>query len=127
LVLVLAFALAPSPQAAEEGGGVSRALFTTEIRDREPINEIERLPASEDRIYFFTELRGLEGEEVIHQWRYEGTVMAEVTFAVGGPRWRVWSSKELLPAWAGTWTVSVRTSDGEVLSRKRFDYDGRTP
>jgi hypothetical protein len=48
--------------------------------------------------------------------------MAEVEFAVNGPRWRVWSSKNLWPTWLGKWTVEVLNSEDEVFFKKEFNY-----
>jgi hypothetical protein len=48
--------------------------------------------------------------------------MFEKSFEVGGDRWRVWTSKTLLPDWTGTWTVKVLNEDGSVLERKTFEY-----
>ncbi len=49
-------------------------------------------------------------------------MIAEIPFAVGAPRWRVHSSKNLLPEWVGEWTVSVVDSGGQVLATDTFVY-----
>ena len=52
-----------------------------------------------------------------------GQVMAEVKFRVGGgPRWRVHSSKNLLPEWTGKWTVVVLDESGWPLKASMFEY-----
>lgn len=91
---------------------VARAIFTTGIQDREPVDELAQLDASSPEVYFFTELRGLEGRTVSHRWEYEGRVVAEVPFAIGGPRWRVFSNKTLSPELVGKWTVVVVDESG---------------
>jgi hypothetical protein len=48
--------------------------------------------------------------------------MFEKTFEVKGPRWRIWTSKTLIPSWIGTWTVNVLDDDHTVLSSKSFEY-----
>jgi hypothetical protein len=48
--------------------------------------------------------------------------MAEVKFDVKGPRWRVSSSKNLLPEWLGEWKVSVIDGQGRVLVTDSFTY-----
>lgn len=93
---------------------VARAQFTSAVMDREPVDELRTASVGSGRVRFFTELRGLEGREVVHRWEHRGQVMAEVVIPVGADRWRAWSSKRLLPAWTGIWQVSVVT-DGEVL------------
>lgn len=111
---------APHPES--EASAVARAAFTTGIAEREPVDEISKLTSDQDRIYFFTELVGLAGASVTHRWLFGGEVMAEVPFGVNGPRWRVYSSKQLLAGWTGTWTVSVVDDEGRELVRRNFDY-----
>lgn len=100
---------------------VARATFTSAVADREPVDRVTSASSDERRIYFFTELRNMSGEQVAHRWEYDGQVMAEVPFHVGGPRWRVWSSKNLEPFWKGEWKVSVMKG-GEVLETRSFRY-----
>lgn len=137
LALLTALILSAPASAAEEGmasgdatytprGSVARTAFTSAIVDREPVDNLVRVPNSVDRIYFFSDLRKLEGEIVTHRWEYEGKVMAEVKFRVGsGPRWRVYSSKNLLPEWTGKWTVVVLDETGWPLKASMFEYVGQ--
>ncbi len=104
-------------------GTVSRALFTIGIDNREPVIMVASISAdSYNSISFFTELNGMSGETVTHQWTFDDQVMFEKSFEVGGDRWRVWTSKTLLPDWTGTWTVKVLNEDGSILERKTFEY-----
>lgn len=104
-------------------GTVSRAVFTIGIDNREPVIMVDSISAdSYNAISFFTELTGMTGETVTHQWMFDDKVMFEKSFEIGGDRWRIWTSKTLLPDWTGTWTVKVLNEDGSVLERKSFDY-----
>jgi Protein of unknown function (DUF2914) len=104
-------------------GRVARAIFTTAVVDREPVDQLSNLSHNVERVFFFSELRGLDGEIVTHRWQYDGQTMAEVTFKVGnGARWRVYSSKNLLPEWTGTWTVVVSNEKGQALQTSSFEY-----
>ncbi len=110
-------------QAMEEQSGFSRgsvvrSAFTSSIEDREPVDAVDKVEGGDETIYFFTELRDMSGQTAKHRWEYNGEVMAEVEFNVNGPRWRVWSSKNLQPAWAGEWKVSVLNGANEVISEK---------
>ncbi len=108
-------------------GRVARAIFTTAIVDREPVDALETLSTNIDRVFFFTDLRGLSGQIVTHRWEHNGQIMAEITFKVGsGARWRVYSSKNLLPEWTGTWTVAVNNESGETLHTSTFEYVAAT-
>ena len=103
-------------------GRVTRASFTSEIVDREPQDLITSLSNEHSGIVFFTELRDLDGHTVSHVWRREGAEMARVPFVVNGPRWRVYSTKELEPSWTGEWTVLVEDESGRVLHTESFSY-----
>ena len=107
-------------------GYVKRAIFTTGIKDREPTNNIQKLPNNNQKIYYFTEIRSMQGQSVKHRWVYKGKIMAEVEFKVKGPRWRVYSSKRLESGWLGNWTVMTVDRNGTVLSKKSFSYTQAT-
>ena len=109
-------------EGAEEAELLAAVQFTTAVEDREPIDQVTFVSTEVRKIFFFSELRGLDGRRITHRWRYAGETMAEVSFEVGGPRWRVWSSKDLLPDWLGDWTVEILTDDGEVIAAETFTY-----
>lgn len=115
---LFAFAL---PAFAQSEPTVARAHFASGITDREPVDEIAQVPNTTNRVFFFTELLNLTRQRVVHRWIYQGEVIAEVPFDVGGPRWRVWSSKTMLPEWTGVWTVEV-VSEGQVLTSATLQY-----
>lgn len=102
---------------------VARAIVTTGVAEREPINDLSTVLAGNKKVLFFTELREMDGQEVKHRWSFGGEVMAEVAFNVGGSRWRVWSSKNLIPEWAGEWKVEVVDAEGNVVSEKSFIFE----
>ena len=101
---------------------ISKAVFALDVEDRVPINIVKEADNSLGKIYFFTNIRNLSGERITHRWIYQGRVMADVSFNINGPRWRVWSSKNLWHTWIGEWTVEVPTADGSVLYEKVFNY-----
>lgn len=102
--------------------GVYRSTFTTAIENKEPVSELDVISNDTDKVYFFTELRGLEGHTVTHRWEYSGETMAEVSFNIGGDRWRTWSSKNMLPGWSGVWEVSVLDEGGNIMMQKSFEF-----
>ena len=130
-VVETAPATAESTMAIQEKSGFSRgsvvrSAFTREIDDREPTENLQKLTNENGEVKFFTELRDMSGQTAIHRWEYDGKVVAEVEFNVKGPRWRVWSSKSLVPQWTGDWKVSVVNGAGEVISEKNLTYDVAT-
>lgn len=113
------------PAPASTAGEVARAVFASDVVDREPIDNIGNTLKVDysgiQKVYFFTDLRGMNGSTVSHRWLLDGQVMADIPFDIGGDRWRVWSSKRLLPGFEGTWTVQV-VKDGKVLTSRSFQY-----
>lgn len=103
-------------------GSVARASFASDIQDREPADSLKQLENSNDKIYYFTELRDMAGQTITHRWEHNGKVMAEVPFEIGGNRWRIFSSKTLDPSWTGEWKASVVSASGETLSVNTFNY-----
>ena len=111
-------------QTAEEQnskGEVARAQFTTAIQDREPTDDVVTLSNNTDKVYFFTDLINFKGTTVTHRWEFQGEVMAEVNFNVGGDRWRIYSSKNLKPDWIGIWSVTVLNEEGKQLKVSSFE------
>jgi hypothetical protein len=105
---------------------VARAQFTTGIRGLEPIDRVESvfpMPGKLLRtLYYFTEITNMGGDTVTHRWQHEGTVMAEVTLAIGSDRWRTWSSKDLVPSMEGRWRVAVIDMKGNIIKTDSFLY-----
>jgi hypothetical protein len=103
-------------------GEVARSVITSAVVDREPTDDLEAVPGTTSKVVFFTELRNMEGQTIKHRWMRGDEQMAEVSFNVGGPRWRIWSSKNMMPEWTGEWKVEVIDSDGNALAEKSFTY-----
>lgn len=113
-------------QSGYSRGSVVRSAFTTEIAEREPTQDLKTLSNDNNTVMFFTELRDMHGQTAVHRWEHDGKVVAEVEFNVKGPRWRVWSSKNLTPQNTGDWKVSVVNAAGEVISEKKLSYEVAT-
>jgi hypothetical protein len=97
-----------------------RALLTSEVVNREPVDELTSVPADIGQVFFFTEVRAMNGKSITHRWERNGEVMAEVNFNIGGDRWRVYSRKNIKPDWTGQWTVTVTDDQGQELSQQAF-------
>jgi len=116
-------AAAPAEEAPPTvpAGAVPRAQFTSGVEEREPVDRLQHVSDDRARLLFFTELRGLDGHTVTHRWEHAGEVVAEVPFEVDGPRWRVWSSKDLDEGALGTWAVTVVDESGQELVQREID------
>ena len=113
---------AATPAPAPVTGTVARTAVTSGIENREPTDNISSVTTEVAKLFYFTELRGMEGQTVTHRWEHNGEVMAEVPFEIGGQRWRVFSSKNLAPSLTGEWKVSVLDASGSALSSNTFAY-----
>ncbi|MDQ7075258.1 MAG: DUF2914 domain-containing protein [Gammaproteobacteria bacterium] len=119
------YAATSSPSASnspDERAYVRRAFFTSGIENREPTGKSDFFYTTSNTVFFFTELRGMQGETVRYRWSYANKVVAEVEFSVTSHRWRSASSKDLLPEWIGEWNVELLNSQGEILVKKSFTY-----
>lgn len=123
----------PVPLFAEQPGipdpqwDVARAQFTTGIENREPVDRVVVATPMIRDMYFFTDLRNLAGRVVTHRWKYQGNVVSQVPFKVGGPRWRVYSRKEIEPDEVGEWSVTVVDESGWPLYTELFRFENGAP
>ena len=108
-------------------GSVVRSIFTSAIDQREPVDKLKALNQEQSKIFYFSELRDMSGQTAKHRWQYNGEVVAEVDFNVGGPRWRVWSSKSLNPTAPGEWKVSVLNGAGEIIAEELISVPEAAP
>ena len=99
---------------------VSRALLTTGVMQREPVDNV-CIPES-NKITFFTEINNYANHRVTHRWKYKNETKFELSFNVRGPRWRVWSSKNMYIKWVGPWVIEVVDEEGNILTQKLFYY-----
>ncbi|MFQ3231174.1 DUF2914 domain-containing protein [Reinekea sp.] len=113
-ILITLIALSASIAFAADAE-VARHQFASAIENREPVDALTDA-MNVSPLFYFTELSNFEGTVVTHRWSFNGNQMADVTFNVGGPRWRVYSSKQLLPEWDGEWVVEVLDEVGSVVA-----------
>lgn len=95
---------------------VSRAIFSSEILNREPTDNLRTIHDGSQRIYFFSEFNGMRGKKALHKWTLNGKPILEKKFSINGKRWRAWSSKDISQYKPGTWQVTVSTDNGELLA-----------
>jgi hypothetical protein len=127
LLLGVNVCLAADSDCLQPQGQVSRAMFTTKIEDREPVDQVLILENKYKQVYFFTDLRHFEGQDVTHLWEYNGHVVSKKVFSVRGPRWRVYSTVKLGADMLGRWTVVVTDNDGCPIKAAVFQYVASNP
>ena len=123
LVLLLGFPVqAATKECKDLSENVARAMFTTQIDDREPIDRVLILENQVSQLYFFSDLRHLQGQTIKHRWEYEGRVIKEKTFKIQGPRWRIYSLNNLDKDMLGRWTVVIADENNCPLKAVIFQY-----
>jgi hypothetical protein len=113
LFFVIMLALAPAPTRAMD---VIEGLITTQVSGRQPVDRVQSYPATAEKLFCFTRIVGAaEGDRVFHVWYWGEQEMARVELPVRSSDWRTWSSKSLLPGWAGNWRVEVVDAEDRLL------------
>lgn len=115
-------ATAQSDQSQAGKQRVTRGLFSTNIIDREPVDQVVILTTAVSQVYFYTDLRNYQGQTITHRWEHEGKLVTEKKFEVAGARWRVYSQKDLNPTMTGTWRVVVSDERGWPIYAAMFQY-----
>jgi len=98
-------------------GSASRAIFTTGITNREPVDDLNSVAVSSRTVSFFTELVNLNGKIITHRWSVNGQVVYTKDFKVGANRWRVWTTKTITP-YANDLVVVQIMVNGQAISQE---------
>ncbi|WP_020160836.1 DUF2914 domain-containing protein [Methylobacter marinus] len=103
---------------------VSRALLTDKINNKEPAGELN-LPVAVNKaqavgVYYFTELTGLKGRTLYHEWLNNGEVVFNRRLNILGNRWRTSSSKLFTDNDVGNWSVRLIDENERILNKKSF-------
>ncbi|MHB8622436.1 MAG: DUF2914 domain-containing protein [Sulfuricaulis sp.] len=115
-------ATSATPPAVAVSGNVTRAVFTTDVKDHKPIDSLTSLTNDKTRVCYFTVIVGMAAQTVTHRWEYHGKLMLEKPFKVSASYWRAYSCKTLNPSWLGEWKASTVDVNGSSLSVNTFIY-----
>ena len=100
---------------------VAEGTITTAVAHRAPVDLVASVQADVGRLYCFTRITGAGGDtRITHVWYRGAKEMARVTLPVRSADWRTWSSKRILPGWAGAWRVDVLDAGGNLLRSLPF-------
>ncbi len=102
---------------------VLRAQLTSNIRQREPVDNIDHISLAgkpSRRIFLFLHLHKLGDERVTVDWFYRDTRVARVILPIGNDDWRTYSSKILSQNRPGSWRVTASDQSGNLLAEFRF-------
>lgn len=103
---------------------VSRALLTYEVKSTEPMTEIPRTvhvnKAKSTVVYYFTEVEGMSGRPIFHEWLRNGKVVTRYKLNVADNNWRTYSNMSLSTKGLGNWTVRLLADNNQLLSQQTF-------
>lgn len=121
--LIAVSLLIPTTLKAEKSEFVKRAIITSAIENREPVDELTNVSSDIGKVYFFTEVINKANTHVTHRWLLNGRLEAEVVLKIGSDRWRTYSSKTLVPAiHSGSWQVEAIDEQNNLLATAVFSY-----
>lgn len=108
---------------AQSSDVIKRAVVTTAIDNREPVDEVTQVETGIDKVFFFTEIVNKADSYITHRWFLDGKLEAEIVLKIGSDRWRTYSSKNLVPELhSGQWQVEVIDQQNQVLVTRTFSY-----
>jgi hypothetical protein len=105
---------------------VKRAIICTGITNHEPIDSLTNIPASTGKVFFFTEITGMEGKTITHRWIKEGSKVTDIRISMASNRYRCHSSRSVSGK-TGNWTARVLDENGKTLKEVAFTVGGETP
>ncbi len=95
---------------------------------RSLVDPAPEFPADVGKVYCLARVIGAAAPtEVTFVWYHLGRTMARVSLPVRSGDYRTWSSKNIMPAWTGSWEVKVLDPMGQVVGETSFLItDGET-
>ncbi len=100
---------------------IENAVICRDIVDREPVGAGDVFSGDLQKVMCFSRVIGAKQDtEILHNWYFGGKMVASVALHVGSINWRTYSSKAILPEYAGEWKVEILSQDGELLKKIYF-------
>lgn len=111
-------------------GKISRAVLTTRVVDKEPVDVLKSDVSNtqfNEKIYFFTEVKNLQGNIIHHLWYYQDVLQADIALTISAARYRTYSLKHIHLQQTGDWRVEAVTENGDLLAKKEFRIHAAKP
>jgi hypothetical protein len=105
---------------------VNRARLVSAVSKLEPVGEdlqsITLNNGQSRRIVYFTEVKGLGGQNITYRWLHEGQLVFSKKIAVDGDySWRSYINKLIPASMPGSWVVELRDDQDIILSQHSFE------
>lgn len=104
---------------------VTRAQLTSDITKNEPIDKL-KIPLHIGKketlwIYYFVELKGMNGKAVFHEWWLNGNLVSRKKVNISDDPWRTSSKQIITYTTNNDWIVRVVDEARNVLSETSFN------
>lgn len=106
---------------------VTRSQLTTGINKNEPVDNL-KLPLKISKkdtlwIYYFVELKGMEGQPVYHEWWLNGNLVSRKKVNISDNPWRTASKQLITYTTNNDWIVRVVDESRNTLAEKKFNLE----
>ncbi len=103
---------------------ISRAVIARSLSEKEPVDIISgAVKVVKDKataVYFFTEINGMKGQRLYHQWLYKNKTLFKRKINILGNHWRASTSKLIVYSQKGEWRVMLVNKSGRSLAEVKF-------
>lgn len=106
---------------------VARSQLTSEIEKNEPVDSL-KLPLKIGNketlwIYYFVELKGMEGKTVYHEWWLNGNLVSRKKVNISADPWRTASKQLITYTTNNDWVVRLVDGSRNKLNEKSFNLE----
>ncbi|MBY0417327.1 MAG: DUF2914 domain-containing protein [Pararheinheimera sp.] len=106
-----------------ETGVLRLALLTNETPSAKARSLGEQIDsATVAQLALYSEVKGLNGQNIEHLWYYEGKLMTRIKLPVKLDYWRTYSRKEFDAGQKGEWRVEILDPQQDLLFSHHFHY-----
>lgn len=112
-----------APLFSAETGVLRLALLTNETPSAKARSLGEQIDAAAvPQLALYSEVQGLNGQNIEHLWYYEGKLMTRIKLPVKLDYWRTYSRKEFDAGQKGEWRVEILDPQQNLLFSHHFHY-----
>ncbi|CAI3791183.1 DUF2914 domain-containing protein [Rheinheimera sp. MM224] len=114
---------AGAPLFSADTGVLRLALLTNETPSAKARSLGEQIDAATvPQLALYSEVKGLNGQNIEHLWYYEGKLMTRIKLPVKLDYWRTYSRKEFDAGQKGEWRVEILDPQQNLLFSHHFHY-----
>lgn len=112
-----------APLFSSDTGVLRLALLTNETPSAKARSLADQIDAAlTTQLALYSEIKGLNGQNIEHLWYYEGKLMTRIKLPVKLDYWRTYSRKEFDAGQKGEWRVEILDPQQNLLFSHHFHY-----